>query len=108
MITTPDQVELIDVLTLLEAVSKMAGSKITPRMVADCHLAILWFHRHTDFSGRNGHEWVADWNWRGPVVGTLLSERTPASLAYRIYMSCKFTEQHVKAWIARQETWNLK
>lgn len=108
MIYTHDEVELIDVLTLMEAVSKMAGSQITSRMVADCNLAILWFHQHADFSGRNGFQWVSDWSWDGPVVLEKLSARIPGSLAYSIYMSSKFTEQHVKAWIAREETWKLK
>lgn len=105
MIESHDEVELIDILTLMEAVSRMAGSTITPQMIADCHLAILWFHRHADFSRNSEH---SDWCWDGPVVLEKLSDTGPRGLAYRIYMARRFDEKHVKAWICQEENWRLK
>lgn len=121
MIYAHDEVELIDVLTLMEAVSKMAGRQITARMIADCHLAIKWFHELVDFSGNAEGQikvavegvpvaWpmIPDWHWDGPVVMQSLESRGPRSLAWWIYMSRMLERKHVKAWIASHESWRLK
>lgn len=122
MIYTHDEVELIDVLTLMEAVSKKAGSKITARMVADCHLAIKWFHELADFSGTGEGQikvrydggtlpWpkVSDWNWDGPVVMQSLGSTGIGSLAFKIYMSSAgIGKKTVVDWITSHANWKVK
>lgn len=111
MIYTHDEVEVADVLTLTEAVSKMAGSQITARMLADVNLAILWFQRNVDFSGKDprpGMEVVSDWHWDGCVVMESLEATGPGSLAHAIYMNRRLTEAHVRAWIVKHPSWKLK
>lgn len=112
MIQSHDEVELIDVLTLMEAVSSMAGNHITARMIADCHLAILWFHEMADFSGINPehpyHDGVSDWHWDGPLVLESLSSTNKGSLARKIYLANRFSRSHVKVWILSHESWRVK
>lgn len=122
MIYTHDEVELIDVLTLMEAVSKKAGSRITARMVADCHLAIKWFHELADFSGNaegvvkafvDGEEvkWplFSDWHWDGPVVMQSLGSTGTGSLAFKIYMaSAGIGRKTVINWITSHQSWRVK
>lgn len=109
MIQSHDEVELIDALTLMEAVSSMAGSQITARMIADVHLAILWFHELADFSGINPpNDGVSDWHWDGPLVLESLSSTNKGSLARSIYTARRFSRSHVKVWILSHESWRVK
>lgn len=112
MIETHDEVELVDVLTLLEAVSECCPA-VTGQMLADVHLAILWFCRNANFSGVAAdhplHDGMWDWHWDGPVVLEKLSARGPGSLArFIVDETGAFREKHVKAWIAQEENWRLK
>lgn len=112
MIETHDEVELIDVLTLMEAVSSIAGRGMTARMIADVHLAVKWFHEMADFSGINPdhpyHDGVSDWNWDACLVLESLSATNSGSLAREIYLVRRFTKTHVKRWILSHQSWRVK
>lgn len=108
MIYSHDEVELIDVMTLFEAVSKIAGRGITARMNADCILAVMWFKELADFGEMDGRLFRTDWNWDGPLVMESLASTNEGSLARSIYVARRFTKSHVKKWILSHDSWKVK